>query len=51
VIAPLLLLVGLSRTSASWASLVLVLEAPFTALMARLLFHEHVGPRTWQASR
>jgi drug/metabolite transporter (DMT)-like permease len=48
VIAPLLLLVGLSRTSASSASLVLVLEAPFTALMARLLFGEHVGRRTWQ---
>lgn len=48
VVAPLLLLVGLSRTSASSASLALVLEAPLTALAARLLFGEHVGSRAWQ---
>jgi len=48
VVAPLLLLVGLSRTSASSASLALVLEAPLTALAARLLFGEQIGSRAWQ---
>lgn len=49
VVAPLLLLWGLSRTTASSAALVLVLEAPLTALWARLVFREHVGRRAWEA--
>ncbi len=49
VVAPLLLLEGLSRTTASSASLVLVLEAPLTALFARLFFGEHLGARTLEA--
>jgi drug/metabolite transporter (DMT)-like permease len=49
IIAPLLLLWGLSRSTAASASLVLVLEAPLTALFARLIFREHVGPRATQA--
>lgn len=49
VAAPLLLLWGLSRTTASSAALLLVLEAPLTALWARVLFGEHVGGRTVEA--
>ena len=49
IVAPILLLWGLTRTSASAASLLLVLEAPLTAVWARLLFAEHLGRRTVQA--
>ena len=49
IVAPILLLWGLTRTSASTASLLLVLEAPLTAVWARLLFAEHLGRRTIQA--
>ena len=49
IVAPILLLGGLTRTSASTASLLLVLEAPLTAVWARLLFAEHLGRRTVQA--
>jgi drug/metabolite transporter (DMT)-like permease len=49
VVAPLFLLWGLSRTTASSTALLLVLEAPLTALWARLLFGEHVGRRTVEA--
>jgi drug/metabolite transporter (DMT)-like permease len=49
IVAPILLLWGLTRTSASTASLLLVLEAPLTAVWARLLFAEHLGTRTVQA--
>jgi len=49
IVAPTLLLWGLTRTSASTASLLLVLEAPLTAVWARLLFAEHLGRRTVQA--
>jgi drug/metabolite transporter (DMT)-like permease len=49
VAAPLLLVEGLSRTTASSASLLLALEAPFTALCARLFFGEHLGRRTIEA--
>ncbi|MBI2962180.1 MAG: DMT family transporter [Deltaproteobacteria bacterium] len=48
VIAPLLALWGLSRTTAASASLLLALEAPLTALWARWLFGEHLGARTIQ---
>lgn len=46
VVAPMLFLWGLSRTTAASTALLLVLEAPLTALWARLLFGEHVGRRT-----
>jgi drug/metabolite transporter (DMT)-like permease len=49
VAAPLLLVEGLSRTTASSASLVLALEAPLTALCARLFFGEQAGRRTLEA--
>jgi drug/metabolite transporter (DMT)-like permease len=49
VAAPLLLVEGLSRTTASSASLVLALEAPFTALCASVFFGEHLGRRTLEA--
>lgn len=43
VLGPLLLLFGLARVSALSGSLVLNLEAPFTVLLAVLLFGEHLG--------
>jgi drug/metabolite transporter (DMT)-like permease len=49
VVAPLLLLWGLSRTTASSTALLLVLEGPLTALWARMLFGEHVGRSTVEA--
>jgi len=42
---PLLLVLGLARASGVTASLLLNLEAPFTALLAVALFREHVGAR------
>jgi drug/metabolite transporter (DMT)-like permease len=45
VVAPSLLVAGLARTDGATASLVLVLEAPFTAVLAALFFREHLGPR------
>lgn len=45
VIAPLLLLTGLSHTAASTASLLLNLEGVFTAVIAWTLFHENVDRR------
>jgi drug/metabolite transporter (DMT)-like permease len=45
VIAPVLLMVGLSRTPASSASLLLNLEAVLTALLAWIVFHENVDRR------
>ena len=44
-LAPLLLLVGLSRTPASAASLFLNLEGVFTALLAWIVFRENVDRR------
>lgn len=44
-IAPLLLMLGLMRTPASSASLLLNLEGVLTALLAWTLFHEHVDRR------
>ena len=45
MLAPVLLMVGLRRASAADASLLLNLEAVFTALLAWLAFREHAGPR------
>jgi drug/metabolite transporter (DMT)-like permease len=47
IAAPILLVFGLSRTTASSASLALALEAPLTALVARVLFGEHLSGSTW----
>ena len=44
-LGPLLLLVGLSHTPASAASLFLNLEGVLTALLAWIVFRENVGPR------
>jgi len=43
VLGPILLMYGLSRTSASNASLLLNLEAVFTALLAWIVFRENAG--------
>ena len=45
VLGPILLMYGLSRTSASNASLLLNLEAVFTALLAWIVFGENAGRR------
>ena len=45
VIGPLLLMLGLSRTPASGASLLLNVEGVFTALLAWFVFHENVDRR------
>jgi drug/metabolite transporter (DMT)-like permease len=45
MLGPLLMLLGLQRISALAASLLLNLEAPFTAMLAVWLFHEHLGRR------
>lgn len=45
IAAPLLLLLGLERTPASSASLLLNLEGVFTVLLAWLVFGEHIGAR------
>jgi drug/metabolite transporter (DMT)-like permease len=45
VLGPLLLMVGLTRTSAASASLLLNLEAVFTALLAWIVFHENTDRR------
>lgn len=47
VVAPVLLLLGLERVTAVSGSLLLNLEAPFTAVLAVLAFHEHLGRRGW----
>jgi len=44
-LGPALLAWGLQHTGAASASLVLVLEAVFTALLARLFYREHIGRR------
>ena len=43
VLGPVLMLVGLGRVSGLAGSLMLNLEAPFTMLLAVLLFREHLG--------
>jgi drug/metabolite transporter (DMT)-like permease len=50
VCAPALLIAGVKRTDAVTTSLLLTLEAPFTMLLARLLFHEHLGRRALAAA-
>jgi drug/metabolite transporter (DMT)-like permease len=50
VIAPILLLWGLSGASASGASLLLNLEGVITTLIAAVLFREAVGGRVWMAA-
>jgi drug/metabolite transporter (DMT)-like permease len=45
VLAPMLLMYGLTRTSAANASLLLNLEAVFTALLAWIVFRENAGRR------
>jgi len=48
-IGPVCLVFGLQHTSATSASLMLTLEALFTALLARALFRESMGRRVWAA--
>ncbi len=50
VVAPVLLLWGLSGASASGASLLLNLEGVITTLVAATLFREAVGGRVWAAA-
>ena len=49
VIGPVALVWGLQRTSATSASLMLALEALFTALLARVLYREVMDSRVWAA--
>jgi drug/metabolite transporter (DMT)-like permease len=50
VCAPALLVAGVKRTDPVTTSLLLTLEAPFTMLLAYLLFHEHLGRRALAAA-
>ena len=43
IVGPLLMLFGLQRVTAATGSLLLNLEAPFTMLLAVLVFREHLG--------
>lgn len=43
IVAPVLMLLGLSRVSALAGSLLLNMEAPITVLLAVLIFREHLG--------
>lgn len=45
VVGPLLLMIGLSQTQATTASLLLTFESAATALLAWLFFREHYGTR------
>jgi len=47
VVAPLLLAYGILYGTASEVSLLLNFEAVATTLLARLIFHEHIGKRVW----
>jgi drug/metabolite transporter (DMT)-like permease len=49
VIGPVALAWGLQHTSGTSASLMLALEALFTAVLARLLYREAMGRRVWTA--
>lgn len=49
VVGPVALAWGLQRTSGTSASLMLTLEAVFTALLAWRLYHETMGRRVWAA--
>ncbi len=48
-IAPVLLVIGLHRTGALTASLLLNLEAIFTVVLAAAMHREHIGTRIWIA--
>ena len=48
-IGPVALAWGLQHTSGASASLLLTLEAVFTAMLARALYGENLGPRVWAA--
>lgn len=48
-LGPVALAWGLQHTSGASASLLLTLEAVFTALLARSLYGESLGPRVWAA--
>jgi drug/metabolite transporter (DMT)-like permease len=50
IIAPVLMLFGLSRLSGVSTSLLLNLEGPFTILLAVLVFKERLGRREWLAA-
>jgi drug/metabolite transporter (DMT)-like permease len=50
VCAPALLIAGARHTDAATMSLLLTLEMPFTLLLARLFFHEHLGRRALVAA-
>jgi drug/metabolite transporter (DMT)-like permease len=43
IIAPVLMLLGLSRMTATAGSLMLNMEAPFTVIIAAAIFKEHIG--------
>jgi drug/metabolite transporter (DMT)-like permease len=49
-VAPVLLVLGLARTDAPTASLLLALEAPFTLLLARIVLGEFLGRRVLLAA-
>ena len=49
VVGPVALAWGLQHTSGTSASLMLTLEALFTAVLAWRLYHEAVGARVWMA--
>jgi len=49
IAGPVALAWGLQRTSATSASLMLTLEALFTAMLAWLLYREAIGRRVWTA--
>jgi drug/metabolite transporter (DMT)-like permease len=49
ILAPVILLYGLERTSASTGSLLLNVELVATALVAYALFHEEITQRVWSA--
>lgn len=49
VLGPVALAWGLQHTSGTSASLMLALEALFTALLAHWLYHEGMGRRVWAA--
>ena len=49
VVGPVALAWGLQHTSGTSASLMLALEALFTALLARALYHEAMDRRVWTA--
>ncbi len=50
VIAPVLLMLGLQRTSGIAGSLALNMEGPLTLLVGVLIFREYLGRRSWLGS-